>query len=32
MKNFVSQQILQDYLLSIDAVQKHVDDLRALYQ
>ena len=30
--NIVSQQILQDYLSSIDAVQKHVDDLRALYQ
>ena len=30
--NIVSQQILQDYLSSIDAVQKHVDDLRTLYQ
>ena len=32
MKNFVSQQILLDYLSSIDAVQKHVDDLRTLYR
>ena len=32
MKNFASLQILQGYLSSIDAVQKHVDDLRTLYQ
>ena len=32
MKNFVSQQILQGYLLSIYAVQKHIDGLRTLYQ
>ena len=32
MKNIASQEIQQDYLVSIDAVQKHVDDLRALYQ
>lgn len=32
MNNFFSQKLLEGYLSSIDAVQKHVDDLRALYQ
>ena len=30
--NFASQQILQGNISSINAVKKHVDDLRALYQ